>query len=400
VEHKYFPFACAFALIWYYLTRLSPETLGKESVLFMTEREADISFASWWITVGILSSVGMGSGLHTGMLWLFPHIYMVVNTANRLGHWQFDPRENRWCLPAFMADSVGSDIASYMGACKWEFEPTNKTFAAPVFDPFVNGTTGAGLGQEELIGAVSYVAPFWDLYANLWLATFFWGAGTALGESPPYFVARAAKLAGEENQELLDMYEEQGAGAGGDAFKKMMDWMIDIVERYGWWGVFAFSSFPNALFDVCGMCCGQAGMSYFEFMSACMLGKAAVKACILQLAGFIIAFSPWHLAKVGSTFEGLPVLDVLAEKLQGAWEGINQKTADTIKSYETGKESVSADAEAFGLKQAAGMLMGLFVFGMIFSFVASIIVQFAQQYQAKVDKEEIEEVETNGKKKK
>ena len=44
------------------------------------------------------------------------------------------------------------------------------------------------------------------------------------------------------------MYGEQDF----DAFKKMMDWMIGIVDKYGWWGVFAFSSFPNALFDVCG----------------------------------------------------------------------------------------------------------------------------------------------------
>jgi len=40
------------------------------------------------------------------------------------------------------------------------------------------------------------------------LEAFLWGAGTAIGELPPYFVARAAKLAGARVQELE---EEQAA---------------------------------------------------------------------------------------------------------------------------------------------------------------------------------------------
>jgi len=36
---------------------------------------------------------------------------------------------------------------------------------------------------------------------------FLWGAGTAIGELPPYFVARAAKLAGDRLQELEDEKE-------------------------------------------------------------------------------------------------------------------------------------------------------------------------------------------------
>jgi uncharacterized membrane protein YdjX (TVP38/TMEM64 family) len=382
MQHKYFPFVCAFAGIWYTLTRVSTETLGAETVHMLKEREIDVSFACWWVFVGVLSSIGMGSGLHTGMLWLFPHIFMVMSTASSLGHWGFDPRENRWCLPAFLgADGIGKEIAGVVGTCNWSFNATDTSVPAAF---------------EQLDG--QFVVPFWEAYASLWLATFFWGAGTALGESPPFFVARAAKLAGEENQELLDMYEEQGEGSGGDAFKKMMDWMIEVVDKYGWWGVFAFSSFPNALFDVCGMCCGQSGMSYIEFMTACMLGKAAVKACILQLAGFIIAFSPWHLKQVGSTFAGVPVIGFAASKLQNVWETINTNTAATIASYETGKsaEAESAEDNSFGPKQIVGWLMFLGVGGMIFSFMASIIVQFAQQYQAAQDKKEIETLEERG----
>ena len=141
-------------------------------------------------------------------------------------------------------------------------------------------------------------------------------------------------------------------------------------------------------------------MSYFQFMTACVLGKAAVKACVLQLAGFIIAFSPYHLGQVGSTFANVPLLDVAAAKLQSVWQGIQEKTSKTIKAMETGEMEAEEDSGSFGPKQIFGLLMGGFVLVMILTFVASIIVQFAQQYQAKLDKEEIEALEKKSGKKK
>lgn len=34
-------------------------------------------FAAWWLGLGVLSSIGLGSGLHSGILFLFPHIAKV-----------------------------------------------------------------------------------------------------------------------------------------------------------------------------------------------------------------------------------------------------------------------------------------------------------------------------------
>jgi hypothetical protein len=31
----------------------------------------------WWFGTGVLSSVGLGTGMHTGVLFLFPHIFRV-----------------------------------------------------------------------------------------------------------------------------------------------------------------------------------------------------------------------------------------------------------------------------------------------------------------------------------
>ena len=39
-------------------------------------------FASWWIALGIASSVGFGTGLHTFVLYLGPHIAKVTMASN------------------------------------------------------------------------------------------------------------------------------------------------------------------------------------------------------------------------------------------------------------------------------------------------------------------------------
>ena len=34
-------------------------------------------YAVWWVGLGILSSIGLGTGMHSGLLFLFPHMLKV-----------------------------------------------------------------------------------------------------------------------------------------------------------------------------------------------------------------------------------------------------------------------------------------------------------------------------------
>ena len=43
----------------------------------ITEVHTVLEFVVWWVGLGILSSVGLGTGMHSGMLFLFPHIAKV-----------------------------------------------------------------------------------------------------------------------------------------------------------------------------------------------------------------------------------------------------------------------------------------------------------------------------------
>lgn len=44
----------------------------------------------WWVLLGVASSIGLGSGLHTFLLFLGPHIAKVTLTAYECGNLSFD----------------------------------------------------------------------------------------------------------------------------------------------------------------------------------------------------------------------------------------------------------------------------------------------------------------------
>jgi hypothetical protein len=50
--------------------------------------------------------------------------------------------------------------------------------------------------------------PFASVYNAVIIEAFLWGLGTAIGELPPYFVSRAASLAGKKQEEIAEIETE------------------------------------------------------------------------------------------------------------------------------------------------------------------------------------------------
>ncbi|POM68595.1 hypothetical protein PHPALM_15227, partial [Phytophthora palmivora] len=48
----------------------------------LDEFNESVKFVVWWVGLGVLSSVGLGTGMHSGILFLFPHIFLVVQAAH------------------------------------------------------------------------------------------------------------------------------------------------------------------------------------------------------------------------------------------------------------------------------------------------------------------------------
>jgi membrane protein YqaA with SNARE-associated domain len=107
-----------------------------------------------------------------------------------------------------------------------------------------------------------------------------WGFGTALGELPPYFIARSARLVGTESefeQELDDARKDADGGGVSSAFAKMKVWTVNFTQKFGLLGVVMLSAWPNAAFDMCGMACGYLNMPFWSFLGGLIVGKAMIK---------------------------------------------------------------------------------------------------------------------------
>lgn len=106
--------------------------------------------------LGVASSIGLGTGLHTFVLYLGPHIAKVA-------------------------------LMSYQ--CQ----------AIPIYNRYNPVSFDCPAEQTEV--------SVWDIMQTVQLESILWGLGTALGELPPYFIARAASLAKSSSSSSSELDE-------------------------------------------------------------------------------------------------------------------------------------------------------------------------------------------------
>jgi membrane protein YqaA with SNARE-associated domain len=295
--------------------------------------EKAVEVVVWWVGLGVLSSIGFGTGMHSGVLFLFPHIMRVCLTANDCHHLNFDSLADMW------------------------FRDPAPAFAC----------VPAGPGAP----AVTFLA----LFAKIFIPCLLWGTGTAIGEIPPYWISRAAREAGERNAEFEEIDLDAPPATYVDAMKV---WMIKFIQKYGFWGVLAFSAYPNALFDLCGMCCGHFLMPFWTFFFGTLVGKAFIKVNG-QAAFFLLIFSAPHREMLLQLTD--KVLPFVADRVRAG-------VAATVEKFGAGAAATAAEADQEGWLKWA---WGWFVLLMIAVFVKSAIEQFAQSKQAELDEEAIDE---------
>jgi membrane protein YqaA with SNARE-associated domain len=287
--------------------------------------EEEFLLAGWWIGLGILSSVGLGTGLHTFLLYLGPHIALVTLAATECQSLAFD----EYGPNAFICQS------------------------APAPD----------------------TVTFWSILRKIQWEAVLWGFGTALGELPPYFVARTARAANSNSapDELTEAADEAARKPSLMARAKM--WVIRTVERVGFVGILLFASIPNPLFDLAGLTCGHIGVPFWTFFSATAIGKAIVK--VHGQAAFVITlFNVQYLDRL---------LDLVARHLPPTWQENIRRSFEKQRATLHRKPGDALPTDGGASKSALAGLWDIFLGLMIGYFVVSIVHSLAQQHQAMLD---------------
>tara|TARA_B110000261_G_scaffold161641_1_gene203495 strand:+ start:92 stop:1075 length:984 start_codon:yes stop_codon:yes gene_type:complete len=185
----------------------------------------------YWFGLGVMSSIGLGFGVHTGFLILFPLVSKVTIFANHCGNANFTIYDEDAfnCIP-----DINSNITTL------------------------------------------------SIYTKIFLPSFAWAIGTACGEIPPYWISRFDRLNRTNSFDFSNFTQN-----------KMMQYLnkitIDLLLKYKFWAILLLSSYPNAAFDLCGIAAGHYLIPFCDFVSATIIGKAFIKTpiqCLLLIKLF------------------------------------------------------------------------------------------------------------------
>ncbi|CAK9235065.1 unnamed protein product [Sphagnum jensenii] len=235
---------------------------------YVREVLAYLRFGLWWVGLGAASSIGLGSGLHTFVLYLGPHIAMFTIRATQCG------RVDLKCAPY--------DTPQFGLGSSWQTKDCS-LIGPPMYPHLVAD------------GIDRYMVPLHKVLLQVQLEAVLWGLGTAIGELPPYFVSRAARLSGQRVKEFDDLVNPEESGGTG-LFDLLKRWTILRFHEFGFFTILLFASVPNPLFDLAGIMCGQFLVPFWKFFLATLLGKALIKAHIQTV--FIILVCNAHLLEV------------------------------------------------------------------------------------------------------
>ncbi|KAG7483769.1 hypothetical protein MATL_G00041910 [Megalops atlanticus] len=268
--------------------------------------EKKVLWCTYWVGLGILSSVGLGTGLHTFLLYLGPHIASIICPH----------------------DEAAEDSIS-----------------------------------------------LWTIISKVRLEACMWGAGTAIGELPPYFMARAARLSGaepddEDYEEFEEMLEQ--AENAQDFVTRAKLAVQTMVQKVGFFGILACASIPNPLFDLAGITCGHFLVPFWTFFGATLIGKAIIKMHIQKLF-VIITFSKHIVEQMVSLIGAVPLLGASLQK--------------PFREYLEAQRAKLHHRAGEGTPAGENWLSWVFekvVIIMVCYFVCSIINSMAQSYARRI----------------
>nr|XP_042904591.1 vacuole membrane protein 1 [Parasteatoda tepidariorum] len=299
---------------------------------YVVRLEKEFLRCAYWIGLGVLSSVGLGTGLHTFVLYLGPYIAAVT-------------------LAAYECNSLD-----------FPQPPYPDEIICPEGDHSTN------------------VITILKIMSKVRLEAFMWGLGTALGELPPYFMAKAARLSGQDHDdEDLKEFEEliqvkKNKPSEQSFYDRAKLAVQKLVERVGFFGILACASIPNPLFDLAGITCGHFLVPFWTFFGATMIGKAIIKMHIQKLF-VIIAFNERLVLELVNKMKYIPHV---GKYLHAPLEEFLAKQKANLHR----KPGMPGTSEGTWL----AWIFEKFVISMILYYVLSIVNSMAQSHHKRIHK--------------
>ncbi|KAK9076892.1 hypothetical protein SSX86_005227 [Deinandra increscens subsp. villosa] len=314
-----------------------------------------VRFGLWWVALGVASSIGLGSGLHTFVLYLGPHIAFFTIKAMQCG---------RVDIKSAIYDTIQLNRSpSWLKKDCSEFGPS--LFSSPH-------------------GGIK--VPLTSILPQVQVEAILWGLGTALGELPPYFISRAASISGEiiDVAEELDTSSSENNGVASN-LNNVKRWFLSHAQYLNFFTILVLASVPNPLFDLAGIMCGQFGIPFWKFFLATLIGKAIIKThiqtvfiisvCNNQLLDWIENELIWMLSFIPGVASALPnivaKLHAMKEKYMAAPLPVTSNIK--VKSWDLSFASV----------------WNLIVWLMLFNFFIKIVNSTAQSYLKKQQEKEL-----------
>ncbi|XP_029303550.1 vacuole membrane protein 1-like isoform X6 [Cottoperca gobio] len=292
-----------------------------------------------------------------------PHIASVTLAAYECGSVDFPepPYPDQIVCPQQNSAAPGSDAAEQLG---------------------VEATGADGLAESAAIqGSVS----LWSIICKVRLEACMWGAGTAIGELPPYFMARAARLSGadphDEDYQRFEEILDQTQSAQDFASRAKVA-VQKLIQTVGFLGILVCASIPNPLFDLAGITCGHFLVPFWTFFGATLIGKAVIKMHIQKLF-VIVTFSRHIVEQMVSLIGAVPLLGAALQK--------------PFREYLEAQKAKLHHHAGEGIPTEESWLPWLFekvVVIMVCFFVCSIVNSMAQSYGKRKQQEKHSEGKT------
>ncbi|KAH6769886.1 SNARE associated Golgi protein family [Perilla frutescens var. hirtella] len=319
------------------------------------EIEQYVQFGLWWVALGVASSIGLGSGLHTFVLYLGPHIAFFTIKAMKCG---------RVDIKSAPYDTIQLKRGpSWLGKDCADFGP-----------PLFPSSDGVRIPLSSILPQVQFEAVLW-------------GLGTALGELPPYFISRAATLSGStvDAVEELDASSAEDEGFLSARLTQIKRWFLSHAQYLNFVTILILASVPNPLFDLAGIMCGQFGIPFWEFFFATVIGKALIKTHIQTV--FIISVCNnqllhWMENELLWMSSRVPGLSSVMPKLIANLHSVKDK-------YLAIKPHVPSSVKATKWDFSLTSIWNTVVWIMLLNFFVKIVNATAQRYLKKQQEMEI-----------